>query len=532
MNPMNIRTIGLRRATALLAVCLKLATANAADDLSQAIQASADGHFLTQPDGTPFFWLGDTAWELFYRLDRDETERYLQDRARKGFNVIQVVATGKLDYEGLKDPNREGEVPFIASDPRQPNARYFEHVDWVVDRAAHYGLRVALVPVWGAFFVDGGPSRVFDAANAEEYGRWIAHRYRGKGIIWVLGGDTNPLSYDYPKFKKDDTGWWVGVGDKTVVDYRPVYDAMAKGIIAGDGGHPFITYHPTAGSPSGAAIPRMSLYFGDRRWLDMSMLQSSHLKLSTDGEEGGTYSDSGDFVWNATLSYLPIAAEYQATPSRPVIDGESRYEDHPKLTINGDATEFWRSQDSGHAVYHSLFAGAAGYTYGDFTIWDFYDPNNPISHSAVGGFERFFSRYVRTPWQQALSAPGAGQMQYAKALMLSRPYFSRIPDQTLIVGESGRGDQHIGATRDASGTYAMIYLPQGQPVTVDLSKIKGSHAVGWWFNPREGVATKIDGSIITTRKASFVPPTHGADQDWVLILDGEDSHFAVPGGKK
>src|SRR5688572_24028008 len=83
----------------------------AADDLAHPIAPSADGHFLVTPDGRPFFWLADTAWELFHRLDREETEIYLQDRAHKGFNVIQAVAIGKLDYEGLKAPNRAGEIP-------------------------------------------------------------------------------------------------------------------------------------------------------------------------------------------------------------------------------------------------------------------------------------------------------------------------------------------------------------------------------------------------------------------------------------
>ncbi|MFZ5830334.1 MAG: DUF4038 domain-containing protein [Planctomycetota bacterium] len=41
--------------------------------------------------GEPFFWLGDTAWEMLHRLDREETLHYLDVRARQGFNVIQTV---------------------------------------------------------------------------------------------------------------------------------------------------------------------------------------------------------------------------------------------------------------------------------------------------------------------------------------------------------------------------------------------------------------------------------------------------------
>ena len=113
--------------------------------------------------------------------------------------------------------------------------------------------------------------------------------------------------------------------------------------------------------------------------------------------------------------------------------------------------------------------------------------------------------------------------------MLSRPYLTRIPDQSLIIEPQAEGSQHIGATRDQNGSYAMIYLPQGQEVTVDLSKIAGSQAVGWWYDPRTGASTRIKGSISTFGTKSFVPPTSGANQDWVLIVDSEKSNFAKPG---
>ena len=48
------------------------------------ITVSPNGRFLQYEDGTPFFWLGDTAWLLFQKLDRAETVRYLDDRRRKG----------------------------------------------------------------------------------------------------------------------------------------------------------------------------------------------------------------------------------------------------------------------------------------------------------------------------------------------------------------------------------------------------------------------------------------------------------------
>lgn len=140
------------------------------------------------------------------------------------------------------------------------------------------------------------------------------------------------------------------------------------------------------------------------------------------------------------------------------------------------------------ALYKALFAGAAGHTYGHFSLWNFYDTAR-VGKQKEGPYEQLFAKFERASWQQALDAPGAGQMQHAKALLLSRPYFTRIPDQSLMTGKAVEGASHITATRDRTGAYLMIYLPQGQPVTVDLNQLSGASAVGWWFDPRTGKAT-------------------------------------------
>lgn len=52
--------------------------------------------FLTYSDGKPFFWLGDTGWLLFSKLNCEEAEKYLENRAEKGFNVIQAMVLHEL----------------------------------------------------------------------------------------------------------------------------------------------------------------------------------------------------------------------------------------------------------------------------------------------------------------------------------------------------------------------------------------------------------------------------------------------------
>ena len=502
--------------TLTLAVLTVPATGFAKDDLAQPIRVSPDGHYLMQSNGEPFFWLGDWAWELFKTPTRDDVDKYLKDRANKGFTLILAPATG--DFAPLSRTNPYGQTPFLKNDGEHPNPRYFENVDWIIERAAHYGLRFALLPSWGNLVtgdVEDKIPQILTSATAESYGRWLGSRYRNKGILWVLGGDTNPIMPKSVRIRVDAQGKWMidrGASDLSMVDYRPVYDALARGILEGDSPSAFITYHPTVGTYSGVAQPRTSLYFGDRSWLQMNMLQSGHTV------NAAMYSRFGlDFGWVATFNYEPVTAEYYSNPIRPVIDGETRFED---LAIDIEKGRgYWKAYDSRNGAYHALFAGAAGHNYGNESLGLFYDPvRNPVPLELEW-----------KPWQEALNSPGSAQMQHVKALMLSRPYFTRIPDQSLVLGDQGQGDAHISATRDKDGSYAMIYLPKGQAVTADLSKISGSMAAGWWFDPRTGSATKIDEIFPTAGAKTFRSPSSGPEDDWILVIDNAQRSFQAPG---
>src|SRR5688572_30626223 len=111
------------------------------------LKVSDNRRFLVTEGGEPFFYLGDTAWELFHRLNREEAGRYLQNRADKKFTVIQAVVLAELD--GLNTPNAYGHRPLEGNDPARPNAAYFEHVDWIVNRAESLGLTIGMLPTWG-----------------------------------------------------------------------------------------------------------------------------------------------------------------------------------------------------------------------------------------------------------------------------------------------------------------------------------------------------------------------------------------------
>jgi len=73
------------------------------------LKVSQNGRFIVTEKGEPFFWLGDTAWQIFHNLNREDVDIYLNDRAKKGFNVIQAVLLAELN--GLDISNAYGHKP-------------------------------------------------------------------------------------------------------------------------------------------------------------------------------------------------------------------------------------------------------------------------------------------------------------------------------------------------------------------------------------------------------------------------------------
>jgi hypothetical protein len=437
------------------------------------IKVSQNRRFLVTASNEPFFWLGDTAWELFHRLNLAEIRQYFANRQAKGFTVIQAVLLGEVD--GLNTPNTNGDRPFIDNDPTRPVESYFAFVDEVVRLAEQHGLYLGMLPTWGdkVTHLWGAGPVVFNTENARVYGQFLGKRYgSAANILWILGGDRPAITPDH--------------------DYRPIWREMAYGLDEGCGYRPFKTYHPMGGHSTSA-------WLQDEDWLDMHMQQSGH----------GAGHDVP--VWET------IMGDYNLTPIRPVLDGEPNYEDHPvsPWPTWDPANGYFDDYDVRKQIYRSVFAGACGVTYGHQSIWQFITPQRqPITFPLI------------LDWREALDRPAASQVCHLYSLMLSRPYLSRIPDQSILASDAGTGGDHCCATRDQAGTYAMIYLPSHKPVEIRLDSIKDSSINAWWYDPRTGKAILI-GVFPAEGVAAFRPVQPGPDM--VLVLDGRSHNYPVPG---
>ena len=444
------------------------------------LKVSENKRFLVTMDGKPFFYLGDTAWELFHRLNREEADRYLKNRADKGFTVIQAVALAELD--GINTPNAYGHRPLANNDPTTPDIKdgvnndYWDQVDYIVKKADALGLYIGFLPTWGDKWNRGrgaGPE-VFNAQNAEVYGEWLGRRYKdANNIIWILGGDR-------------------GIENDT---HKEVIRAMARGLRKGDGGAHLQTLHPRGGEGSSA-------HFHNDDWLDFNMRQNGH-------------------VPEFNPRYENTRVDYDRTPIKPVIDGEPIYEDHP-ISFNAKLLGHSVAADVRRPLYWDLFTGACGHTYGHHSVWQMWQPGRPPINNPL------------MPWFEAIDQPGAAQMQHGRRLIESRPFLTRIPDDSVIVTADpassvpGAGMKRYVATRDSEGSYAMVYVPTGRPFKVKMDKITGGKVKAWWFNPRTGKAALI-GEFANVGERQFTPPDVGENLDWVLVLDDASKRFLPPG---
>ena len=431
---------------------------------------SENGRYLITGDGKPFFWLGDTGWLMFGRLTREEAIVYLDDRKKKGFNVIQAMLLHDVPSRNVyKDSSVvRGDVakPAVTagSDYKNPvEYDYWDHIDYMVDEAAARGIYVAMVPVWGTVVKD----KKVNKDQAEKYASFLANRYKDKwNIIWLNGGDIK--------------------GDVQ----QKVWEKIGETLRAKDPNH-LITFHPRGRTSS-------TDWFHNAKWLDFNMFQSGHrtYKQDTSKNEKNHYGPD---------NYKYAKVDYQLKPVKPTIDGEPSYEDIP-YGLHFKNEPRWQASDLRRYGYWSVFAGAFGYTYGHNSIMQMYKKTDPKP-----------AYWPHDEWFKAIDAEGATQMIHLKNLMLSRSYLDRVPDQSLVLN-SGEKYNYIAATRGEN--YAMFYTYTGGEIKVDMSKITWPSYKVTWFNPRDGKVTEATPTNEKASVAIFKPTGEVKNgNDWVLIID-------------
>lgn len=435
----------------------------------QLLKISANKRFFQTADGKPFFWLGDTGWLLFAKTTREEAIEYLETRQQQGFNVIHVMV---LHSVGIK--NVYGDYALINSDVSTPAVTpgsnfndtaaydYWDHVDFIIDEAAKRGIYIALVPVWGSNVKEGK----VNVKQAEVYAKFLATRYKNKNnIIWVNGGDIR--------------------GSEGLEVWKMIGTTLRKN----DTRH-LITFHPRGRYSS-------SDWFHKESWLDFNMFQSGHRTYEQD-----TTSTEKNHFGEDNWKY--VNADYNLQPIKPTMDGEPSYENIPH-GLHDYSLPRWTADDLRRYAYWSVFAGGAGFTYGENSIMQFHTSDDKDANYGV-----------KKDWKETINAPGAQQMQYLKKLMLSKDYFDRKPAQEAVVDD---GDRYNKVLATKGKNYAMFYVYNGRQFTIAIDKLGFVPKKAMWFRPADGVMADIHEYRNTTSILFNPPGAKGNGNDIVLILE-------------
>lgn len=457
------------------------------------LQVSPCGHFFRYEDGSPFFYLGDTAWLLFNKLKEEEVRVYFRDRAEKGFTVVQSVIFRDLFTPNT--PNAYGDPPFADEDDMyavRMNPRWIDFVKKVVPMAAEYNLVMGLLPTWGdkwnSHSNSAGPI-IMDKDSARDYGRFLSDALAGNdNIIWILGGDS-PIQTQ---------------------EHADTIAAMAEGIRSGGSGDCLMTFHPSGMGTSDI--------FHTAGWLDFNAIQTSHYKPNIPG-------------------YLHIERMYSLPLAKPCLDMEPNYELSP-MFIMGNRTDrptdhipsfepIFSDYDVRKSYYRTVLAGGAGFTYGCEPIRQFHRKGDKI---------HIFDRWPEMPtWDKALSAPGSSQLQFLIDIFAERSYFSRKPAQELFlpfrqygawpdrmgIGIDAAGQQntdpvsHIKVAACSEGSYIIAYCPVRQVITIDTSPLKGGKIIVSIYDPEKCKLT-IRYTCENTGVFLTIPQR---DLDTLIVLD-------------
>jgi len=425
------------------------------------IKISPNKKYLVYDNGDPFFYLGDTAWEITWKSYKEQVLEYISDRKSKGFTVVQIVALSHQYLYSFGVKNRYNESSFINNDFDKINPKYFDYLDFIVKTANDSGLIIALVPLWSAETEVNAKKksneRYLNKDQSLNLAKYLAIRYSGYHLIWIIGGDNSYNTYERKIF----------------------WTEFAKKIKYYSNNNQLCTNHPLGWSTS------FDYFDKSTEWLDFHMYQSSHLL-------------GADFTW------LPPKIGTKIQLNKPLLNGEPNYEDiSNNLWLPGDTSQIKSSRvntiDVRQASYESILSGAlVGITYGANGIWQWHTEELPGSH---------LPRYYIN---EAIHFKGSFSMSILRKIMEKYRWNELIPKNELVI-EYESLENYIPIAENSN--YGIIYIPKN----TKYIKIRKNNSFynGYYFfiNPETGDSLNYN---LYNKNNIIIPPDNN---DWVVILE-------------
>lgn len=420
------------------------------------LRLSDNRRYLAHTDGTPFFWLADTAWNGPLRSTESEWEHYLRERARQKFSAVQWVTTQWLAaYSDL-----EGQVAYVGREYIEIQPSFFQRLDTKIDAINRAGLLAVPVLLWAAAWSppdvnDMNPGFSLPEDQAILLARYMVARWGAYHVAWILPGDAD--------YRGEKAERWKRIG-RTVFGGSP---------------HAPVILHP-------AGMIWIGDDFAGEAWMDVIGYQSGH---------------GDDDLTKAWLVEGPPATQWDRTPVRPVINLEPPYENH----VAYQSRKPHDADDVRRALYWSLLVSpTAGVTYGGHGVWGWDDGTAPpLNHPSTG---------IPLPWEHALKMPAAEQIVHLADFFSAIEWWKLRPAQSLLAVQPGEVEKrrYVTAAQSDSGDLVVVYVPEDRKIFLRENQLQ-SNLSAQWFNPRTGeyiVAVSVDGLAYQTP----------GDGDWVLVF--------------
>jgi hypothetical protein len=446
-------------------------------------RVAADGRHLAHADGTPFFWLADTWWTGMTGRFRwpDVFQRLADDRAEKGFTVVQIVAGLVPEFAPFSPGTRnEGGHTWTKDGLGSINPGFFRVPDEKIDYLVGRGIVPSIVGGWGNYAGLMGKERIL------AHWRYIVARYSAYPVVWCIAGEV-----DLPTSLTEDFR-----SQALPRAQVRVWEDASEYVRSIDPFERIRTVHPCP-----AFTYASSEVFESRDSFDLDMLQTGH---------------TGANCVASTMTHLQVAL---APGDKPVLNGECSYE--------GIFDSNW--QDIQRFLFWShLLSGTAGHTYGTMAISTFNskdDPYVPISHVSM----HF--------WEDAIDWLGARHVGLGRRILETLDWPTLQPAQTVISPHAGPDDWFLPyAATTADGT-VVVYIPgmallkpEGWPAdwpatlaTLKLTDLPAEAYTATYVNPRTG-ARPLSFRLVPTDGAATVEKVGAAyhaaptGEDWVLLL--------------
>lgn len=411
------------------------------------LRVSDDSLYFVHDDGTPFFYLADTMWEIMWKGTMPDIRTVVSDRRAKKFSALQVCAISHqmIGQHGMRNQNWENS--FLDFDPCKPNPAYYRFVDSVVTLANDSGMVVVMSPLWAYFSVlhgDPNQARLLTIEESLEHARYIAARYAGHHVLWIVAGDGN-------------------YSDSARHAFWPRFARMLQEA----GGRRHLTSMHTQG-----ACGSFTYYENTEDWLDFHMFQSGHA-----------------ISWNTW--HLPEVGRSKR-PTKPVLDAEPCYEDINSNFWEADTTLWFRMTDDmiRRARYEGIIEGAiVGTAYGGNGIWQWHVPSiTEVTHVP--------RQYVT----EAIHMPGSAQMTVLRSLCERFRWYTWTRRPDLMVDRPSSERLCFAMMDDTIIAYAP---KEGAAVEIGLERPARFYRIERW-DPRTGLLSHVDTVIHSPSRPSIL----------------------------